>query len=865
MTITAAVRARLTDQLLSDIQRVPELNLRYDEKPELLTMIVGDFVATLASSDKIDDTYIEANTEKLGNFLTKYLNKPAVSEWLKTATIERSADEYNKFITRGFAAQLIQENKDAIKHGSIKRMAATKIQAAFKGHSVRTKIKEAKEAATKKALGEAATKIQAAFRGHAVRKKIKEAKEAEEAATKIQALYRGHVARGEVKKQNEAATKIQAAFRGHAVRTKLEHQKINSEVQRGVWVLNQLTSGFFTQSLLDGFVDRYAKQHPGEVHTAMMLEQTFITAAAEGNIKLLDYVVFTLQDRGYLTKEFLSELVANGFYEAAKNNNMVARDRLKELAAVNPALLEVITKYDPAYDDVGLSDDVLKALQTALSKPFEVREDALEKIAEQSKGHFLESLEVAKKLSLEDVVRVIGPMDKIIAPQFFDHFVQRFYEQTANKNERREALQTAFVNLAANGHGEILNYVLAELNKIGVITPTKQAELIVASFLAAAQANNFAAVEKLISLAEPNQALIEAMGKYRDDVMYGELDGTRASIDDLRRELSRALAPSPDAPGTSLSAGPSSAATESTVSATSPSVDGLPVSPVGSPVSVADIGRASPPSLRGTAAVSDHLSVPLPLAASKVVTKSLRDEGDSVSGVLSPVPDILERIKDALAKSGKAGKAKAVEEDRPLAPTESVAIDHRSVTPVVPVSDVLVSSEHKLRSIVDSLKDEFNRAVIEGKDTLLPHIVRSLSREGSKKDDLERLYINAFMQMVNQGKNNKALSKLESLLIEIGHKPTSPVIKAIQEYKGSISSILSSPSEEVKRGSLARLQASVRAKIAAVTIIGGLKPAIRGGAGSAYVTHGAEKVVRGGGVAGSSVTHGTAKAAYRRG
>jgi len=61
----------------------------------------------------------------------------------------------------------------------------------------------------------AATKIQAQFRGHQVRK---EAAEQEVAATKIQAQFKGHQARKERAEEAQAATKIQAQFRGHQVR-----------------------------------------------------------------------------------------------------------------------------------------------------------------------------------------------------------------------------------------------------------------------------------------------------------------------------------------------------------------------------------------------------------------------------------------------------------------------------------------------------------------------------------------------------------------------------------------------------------------------------------------------------------------------
>lgn len=92
----------------------------------------------------------------------------------------------------------------------------------------------------------AATKIQAGFRGHQTRKELaqkkvmKEDKELDQAATKIQANYRGHKTRKELKKnqppkdnnkttkfsneEEQAATKIQAGFRGHQTRKQLNQQ-----------------------------------------------------------------------------------------------------------------------------------------------------------------------------------------------------------------------------------------------------------------------------------------------------------------------------------------------------------------------------------------------------------------------------------------------------------------------------------------------------------------------------------------------------------------------------------------------------------------------------------------------------------------
>lgn len=108
--------------------------------------------------------------------------------------------------------------------------AATKIQAAFRGHKTRKSISmktskpnqepeptraelEAEFRADDKELCNAATKIQASFRGHQARKqtqveKTKEQQDKED-IEKIDLTDPG---------LNKAATKIQASFRGHKVR-----------------------------------------------------------------------------------------------------------------------------------------------------------------------------------------------------------------------------------------------------------------------------------------------------------------------------------------------------------------------------------------------------------------------------------------------------------------------------------------------------------------------------------------------------------------------------------------------------------------------------------------------------------------------
>ena len=193
-------------------------------------------------------------------------------------------------------------------------IAATKIQAAYRGHRVRAKMKEEskiekdenKESATSNEEAKvaatnvsrtnseetddnpnkerdsdvltvvdddesqrAATMIQAAYRGHRVRSKNKSNFEEQnpksddnikndngpgqedmenQAATKIQAAYRGHnvrsknqtneitnnVSEADINEQygeeaQNAATKIQAAYKGHAVRSRVANVSTNDE------------------------------------------------------------------------------------------------------------------------------------------------------------------------------------------------------------------------------------------------------------------------------------------------------------------------------------------------------------------------------------------------------------------------------------------------------------------------------------------------------------------------------------------------------------------------------------------------------------------------------------------------------------
>ena len=192
---------------------------------------------------------------------------------------QTTADKYRRLDSaRSYREYKVMEEaviEEARQHNDIDEdsqnidIAATKIQAAYRGHRVRAKMKEdskqpinnnGKEIeVSNEEADAAAVKIQAAYRGHAARKNGKnepnpdyatdtltfiDNEETQKAATKIQAAYRGHLVRSKNKSnlessskisnvdnlvndeheqeeaENLAATKIQAAFRGHKVRSK---------------------------------------------------------------------------------------------------------------------------------------------------------------------------------------------------------------------------------------------------------------------------------------------------------------------------------------------------------------------------------------------------------------------------------------------------------------------------------------------------------------------------------------------------------------------------------------------------------------------------------------------------------------------
>ncbi|XP_017787935.1 PREDICTED: HIRA-interacting protein 3 isoform X2 [Habropoda laboriosa] len=143
--------------------------------------------------------------------------------------------------------------------------AATRIQAAFRGHHARKSMKETesstKQTGTKsnseptkeqlqeefraddKELCEAATKIQASFRGHMSRKEqaASLAKSAENAVENVvsQAEEKAKKALNELgdidltdPDLHKAATKIQASFRGHKVRQEVSNPPHNEEPKK---------------------------------------------------------------------------------------------------------------------------------------------------------------------------------------------------------------------------------------------------------------------------------------------------------------------------------------------------------------------------------------------------------------------------------------------------------------------------------------------------------------------------------------------------------------------------------------------------------------------------------------------------------
>ncbi|KAK5640544.1 hypothetical protein RI129_011355 [Pyrocoelia pectoralis] len=117
--------------------------------------------------------------------------------------------------------------------------AATRIQAAFRGHQTRRTMKHEDNKATKSSGGQQQQQQQQQQQEEFENEFGSDDVELTHAATKIQASFRGHMVRKQMDKEegdqkpqkeeeldidltdpelNKAATKIQASFRGHAVR-----------------------------------------------------------------------------------------------------------------------------------------------------------------------------------------------------------------------------------------------------------------------------------------------------------------------------------------------------------------------------------------------------------------------------------------------------------------------------------------------------------------------------------------------------------------------------------------------------------------------------------------------------------------------
>ena len=101
-------------------------------------------------------------------------------------------------------------------------IAATKIQAGFKGMKVRQEMTSMKKAAAK---------IQAGFKGMKLRKEVSSMTEA---AIKIQARFKGMTARKRICRMQIAATTIQAGFKGMKIRRELLAKQVAAtKVQAG--------------------------------------------------------------------------------------------------------------------------------------------------------------------------------------------------------------------------------------------------------------------------------------------------------------------------------------------------------------------------------------------------------------------------------------------------------------------------------------------------------------------------------------------------------------------------------------------------------------------------------------------------------
>lgn len=100
-------------------------------------------------------------------------------------------------------------------------VAATKIQAGFRGYRVRKQLKEVEIVQPKKTANMSNKENRRANQQNPFRRQSIE----EKSATKIQAGVRGFLVRKKQKTATDAATKIQASFRGFKVRKDIKKCK----------------------------------------------------------------------------------------------------------------------------------------------------------------------------------------------------------------------------------------------------------------------------------------------------------------------------------------------------------------------------------------------------------------------------------------------------------------------------------------------------------------------------------------------------------------------------------------------------------------------------------------------------------------
>jgi hypothetical protein len=300
----------------------------------------------------------------------------------------------------------------------------------------------------------------------------------------------------------------------------------------------------------------------------------------------------------------------------------------------------------------------------------------------------------------------------------------------------------------------------------GPITPQEQQQLVVDGFLAAVQANNFTAVEKLISLAAPNQALIDAMrSEHRDEVMYGDLGRSKVNIEGLREKLNGTLAVPAD--GRSLSAagaGVSPSATISTMSASASPLGSLTASPS---ISVAPVdGRASPPMLEDTP-----------------------DRG--MAPVTSP----------ALAGAGvERGAESASLSTHAAGGAGASAMDLASSSFIAGISDFIRREPRpeKFAEYIAKMRPEPTKEMLIAafKDTILAEkpqfqdtIARRLKDMG---EDIQSLCMKEFEAIVERGANSKSLDKLHRIMSNptFVKPPNKDFVAAIDYYRKNISATL---------------------------------------------------------------------------